>query len=70
MHEFSLDGGGDEEYSRLECDERVHGLAGELVVRADDGSLGNTVVQDEGRFDFGSGETMARDVDDIYGFNG
>lgn len=36
---------------RLERDERVYGLASELVVGTDDGGLSDTVVEDEGRLD-------------------
>ena len=53
-------------YSRLERDESVYGLACELVCGSDDGGLSNTLMQDEGGFDFGGRETVTRDVDDIY----
>lgn len=43
----------------------IDGLACEFVCDADDGSLGNGVVLDEGGFDFGCGEAMTGDVDDV-----
>ena len=56
-----------EEYVRLEGDEGVDSLARELVVGTDDGGLSDTRVEDEGRLDLGSRETVTRDVDDICG---
>ena len=53
-------------YIRLECDESVHGLAGELVVGTDDGSLSDTGEKDEGRFDLSGRETVTGDVDDVW----
>ena len=52
-------------YVRLESDEGVHGLAGELVIGTDDSSLGDTGIEDESRLDLSSRETMTRHVDDI-----
>lgn len=49
----------------LDGDKGVDGLAGELVVDADDGGLGNGLVLDEGGLDLGGGETVAGDVDDV-----
>lgn len=49
----------------LDGDKGVDGLAGELVVDADDGGLGNGLVLDEGGLDLGCGETVAGDVDDV-----
>lgn len=51
--------------SVLDSDESVNSLASELVVDADDGSFGDSMVLDESGFDFGGGETMTRDVNDI-----
>lgn len=45
--------------------ESIDGLACEFVCDADDGSFGNGVVLDEGGFDFGCGEAVAGDVDDV-----
>ena len=52
-------------YIRFECDESVHGLASELVVGTDDGSLSDTGEKDEGRFDLSGRETVTGDVDDV-----
>jgi hypothetical protein len=49
----------------LHSDESDDGLTSELVGDTDDGSLGDTVVEDEGGFDFGGRETVTRDVDDV-----
>lgn len=49
----------------LDGDECVDGLAGELVVDADDGSLGDGGVLDEGGLNLGGGEAVAGDVDDV-----
>ena len=43
----------------------MDGLAGELVVGTDDGSLGDSRVEDESRLNLGGRQTMAGDVDDI-----
>lgn len=40
-------------------------LTSEVISGTDDGSLSDAWVEDEGRFDLGSGETMSRDVDNI-----
>jgi hypothetical protein len=52
-------------YIRLEGHKGVYGLASEIVGDADDGSLSDTPVKDQGRLDLGSGEAVSRDVDDI-----
>lgn len=49
----------------LDGDECVDCLAGELIVYADDGGFGDSVVLDQRCFDFGSGETVAGNVDDV-----
>jgi len=51
--------------SVLDGDEGVDGLAGQLVVDADDGCFGDCVVLNQGGFDFGGGETVAGDIDDV-----
>ena len=53
-------------YIRFECDESVHGLAGELVVGTDDGGLGDAREENECGLDLSGRETVTRDVDDIY----
>ena len=54
---------------RLEGDECIHGLTGKLVCSTNNSCLSDTLVEDEGRFNLSGRETMARDVDDIYGKN-
>lgn len=49
----------------LDGNKGVDRLAGELVLNADDRGLGDSMVFDKGSFDFGGGETVAGDVDDI-----
>jgi len=51
--------------SIFDGDECIDGLAGEFIVDSDNGGFGNGVVLDEGRFDFGGGETMTGYVYDI-----
>ena len=51
---------------RFESDESVDGLTCQLICGTDDRSLGDTLVEDESGFDLSCGETMTRDVDDIY----
>lgn len=43
----------------------MDGLTSQLVVCADDGSLSNAIVQDEGRLDLSGRQTMSSDVDDV-----
>lgn len=49
----------------LEGDEGVDGLAGQLVGNTNDGGLGNRVVLNQGSLDFGSGQTVTTDVNDV-----
>jgi hypothetical protein len=51
--------------SVLDSYKSVDSLAGQLVINANDGSFGDSMVLDESGFDFGGGETMAGDVDDV-----
>jgi hypothetical protein len=44
----------------------VDGLAGELVGDTDDGSFGDTLVENQRRLNLSSGETVPRDADDIW----
>ena len=50
----------------LQRDEGVDGLASELVGRADDGGLRDALVQEQRGLDLRGGETVTRDVDDIW----
>lgn len=43
----------------------MDGLTSQFVIRANNGSLGNTVVEDKGRLNLSSRETVTRDVDDV-----
>jgi len=54
------------EYARLESNKGEDGLAGELIIDTDNGSLCDTLVEDQSRLDLSSGETVSRDVDDIW----
>lgn len=49
----------------LDGNESVDSLAGEFISNTDDGSLTDSGVLNEGSFDFGGGETVATDVDNI-----
>ena len=51
---------------RFESDESVNGLTCQLIGGTDDRSLSDTLVEDESGFDLSCGETVTRDIDDIY----
>ena len=53
-------------HSRLEGDEGVHRLTGELVSSTDDRRLGDARVRDERGLDLRRGQTVAGDIDNIY----
>lgn len=40
----------------------IHGLASDIIVASDDGSLGDSLVEDEGGLNLGGGEAVARDA--------
>lgn len=40
-------------------------LSSDFVVASHDGCFGDTLVEDQSRFDFGSGESVSGDVDDV-----
>ena len=44
----------------------MDGLAGEIVAHTNDGSLGDTLVEDQSRLNLSSRETVPRDTDDIW----
>lgn len=49
----------------LDGDESIDGLAGEFVSDADNGGFGHGAVLDQRGFDFGGGQTVTGDVDDV-----
>ena len=49
----------------LDSNESIDGLAGKLIADTDDSSFSNGVVLDESSFDFGSGEAMTADVNNV-----
>ena len=49
----------------LDGNKSGNGLTSKLVCNTNDSSLGNGVVLDQGGFDFGGGETVTGNVDDI-----
>lgn len=49
----------------LDGNESVDSLAGKFISNTDDGSLTDSGVLNEGSFDFGRGETVTADVDNI-----
>lgn len=49
----------------LERDEGVDGLAGKFIGDTDDSCFGNLGVLKQSGFDFSSGQTVPRDVDNI-----
>ena len=51
--------------TRFESDKGVNCLTGQLISCANDGSLGDTGVQNECRFNFRSRQAMSGDVDNI-----
>lgn len=51
--------------SRLQSDECIYCLTCQLVSGTNHSSLGDTLVKDESRLDFGGGETVTGDVDNI-----
>lgn len=61
-----LSTGGGRRSLRFEGNERVDGLARELVCGTDDGCLSNTLVQDECGLDLCCRETVSRDIDNIW----
>jgi hypothetical protein len=40
----------------------IHSLASDIIVASDDGRLGDSLVEDEGRLDLGGGQAVARDA--------
>ena len=53
-------------YIRFKGNKGIDDLTSDLVSDTDDGSLGDALVEDQGRLDLSSGETVPRDVDDIF----
>lgn len=49
----------------LDCHKRIDSLASEFISNTHDGSFSNSVVLDEGSFNLGRGETVARNVDNV-----
>lgn len=49
----------------LHGDESVDGLSGEIISSSDDGSLGDSSVNDQRRLDLSGRKSVTRDVDDI-----
>ena len=52
-------------HAALEGDEGDDGLAGGVVLRPDHGGLSHHVVVDQGGFDLGGGDAVARHVHDV-----
>jgi hypothetical protein len=63
--QFTLLGSLEVEFG-LHCDKCKDCLTRDVIVGSYDGSLGHALVEDQGRFYFGGGETMARDAVDQY----
>jgi hypothetical protein len=49
----------------LDSNESIDGLAGKLIADTDDSGFSNGVVLDESSFDFGGGETVTADVNNV-----
>lgn len=49
----------------LDSNESIDSLAGKLIVHTDNSGFSNGVMLDKSSFDFGSGETVTADVNNV-----